>query len=78
MVLVGVFVVELVGVLAEPVPDSVPGVPDTLEADVEADAEAAVDSPFSDDNDGVAEVEEPTASDDAPLPAIKPSTILKY
>ena len=78
MVLVGVFVVELVGVLAEPVPDSVPDVPDTLDADVEADAEAVIDAPSEDDNDGVGVVEEPTASDDAPLPAIKPSTILKY
>ena len=79
MVLVGVFVVELVGVLAEPVPDSVPGVPDTLEADVEADAEAAVDDPSGDNNnDGVGVVEEATASDDAPIPAINPSTILKY
>ena len=78
MVLVGVFVVELVGVLAEPVPDSVPGVLDTLEAEVEADAEAAVDNPSGDQNDRVGVVEEPTASDDAPLPAIKQSTILKY
>ena len=78
MVLVGVFAVELVGVLAEPVPDSVPGVPDTLETDVEAEAEAAVDNSSGDQNDRVDEVEEATASDDAPLPAIKPSTILKY
>jgi len=79
VVLVGVFAVGLVGVLAEPVPDSVPGVPDTLESDVEADAEAAVDNPSGDNNnDVVGEVVEPTASDDAPLPAIKPSTILKY
>jgi len=79
MVLVGVFAVGLVGVLAEPVPDSIPGVPDTLDADVEADAVAAVDGSSGDNNnDGAAEVEEPTASDDAPLPAINPSTILKY
>ena len=61
MVLAGVFVVGLVGVLAEPVPDSVPDVPDTLEADVEveaeadveADAEAAVDGPSGEQNDRV-------------------------
>jgi len=74
MVLVGVFAGGLVGVLAEPVPDSIPGVPDTLEVDVEADAEAAIDCPSGDDNDGVGEVEEVTAEDDGP----PSSTILKY
>ena len=78
MVLVGVFAVGLVGVLAGPVRDSIPGVPDTLEAEVEADAEATVDNPSGDQNDRVDEVEEATASDDAPLPATNPSTILKY
>jgi len=47
MVLVGVFAVGLVGVLAEDVPDSTLDVLWSLEADIEA----AVDSPIADDVD---------------------------